>query len=286
MLQFPVELRHHIIDPSEPSPLDAVGVERVVALQGIGAASVGVALDVSPHAERADTEAHPGLDGGDGVMQLLDEQVNIVPSPVAAFHSFAIGCVGGIVGEVNALNGIRIEIIVHVYSVHVVAGYDIGHHLADEIAALRQAGVEVDFAVGIGEEPLRVAVVDMAGSRHFAFRGGDAVGVDPRVKLHSAAVSFGNHKPERVPCRRRSHTRRAADVARPRLERAGIGGIGLRAYLPDDGVASGCLERVELVAQICLRLLRSHGRILALADDVHPGTAELALGGLRLRLGG
>ena len=278
VFQFPVELRHHIVHPPLGGPLEAVGIQGVVALQPIGLAAVGVTGLVAPDAEGADAEAHPGLHLLDGIVQLLDEQVHVVAAPVVPVPTDAILIVRSRIGELSALDGIGIEIVVHVQCINVIATQDVTHHLIDKVTTLGQTRVEVQFAVGILEEPLGVLIVDVSRGRLVILAAGHAIGIDPGVQLHAALVGLLNHELQGIPHGLGSLTRFASEPSAPGLQVADVGGIGLRAYLPNDGVAVGPLQQVELSDEVLARLLRRHLGILFLPDDVHPRATEFMLG--------
>lgn len=278
VFQFPVELRHHIVHPPLGGPLEAVGIQGVVALQPIGLAAVGVTGLVAPDAEGADAEAHPGLHLLDGIVQLLDEQVHVVAAPVALVPSDAVGVITGRIGKVNPFDRIGIKVVVHVDGINIISLQDVAHHAVDEVAALGQAWVKVELTIGIVEKPLGVLVVDMARCRVVVLATGHTIGVDPRVQLHTAAVALVDHKLQGIPQRTRGFARLAGNPARPWLELANVGRIGLRSHLPDDGITSSLLQLVELVDEIGLVLLGCLLGILLLPDDVHPCSTELMFG--------
>ena len=125
-------------------------------------------------------------------------------------------------------------------------------------------------------------VVDVPFGRQVVLTVGHAVGIDPGMQFHAAAVSFVNHILQGVPQGLGGHAGLATDPLAPGFQRAGIGRVGLGTHLPDDGVHAGLLQQVELLAQVGLVLLGSVVGKLLLADDMQPGTAEFPLGSLRL----
>ena len=196
MLHLPVELRHHVVDPPHAGPLGAVGIEGIIALQAVGVAALGVGFLVAPYSEGTYSEAHPGLDAGDGAVHRGDERVDIGPAPVALVLPVAVAGVAGGVGKVGVLDGIGIKIVVHVQAVDVVAGHDVGHHAVDEVAALGIGWVEV-VLLAVFQEPL--GMLAQEGTVAYLRLRAHSVGIDPRVQLKSALVSFGHHKLHRVP---------------------------------------------------------------------------------------
>ena len=256
-------------------------------MKSAGITTVGVRGFVSPYTEGADAESYPWFDGCYCVVDLLDEQVDVVPSPVASVHPFSKFPVAFVVGEGGALYGVGVEVVVEVYGVDVVSSDDVGDDAGDEVAILLQCGVEVDFST-IFDEPFRVLVVDVSFRESLFCRSGDSVWVEPGVEFHATSVSFGDDKTERIPSRVRGTSCGTCQMPAPRLDLRRVEGVGLRSDLEDDGVAPGAFEFVELGADIFFVLSRCLARPLLLVDGAHPSAAEFALsvgtdigGGLR-----
>ena len=285
MVEFPIELRHHIVDPSQLGPLEHVGIQGVVALQCVGLAAARVAGDVSPHAKRTDAEAHPRLFVDNHLVQSFNEQVDVTAAPVAAVHAATIAGIAFVVGKF-VLSGVRVEIVVHVYGINVVAAHNVAHHIADEFAALGQTRFEVGLTA-VAHEPLRVLVIDVVLRQLFclALGVGHSIRVEPRMQLHAAAVTLVNHELQRVPERLGAFTEFAGQIHAPRLEVRFVEGVGFWANLPHNGINASYLQRVELTAQIGLVLFGGHARILHLPHGVHPRSAKLALWVLGLGFG-
>ena len=180
VVESPVELREHVVDPAFAGPEGYVGIKSVVVFEAVGVAAAGVAFLVAPYSEGANAEAHPWLPCDDSLVDLLDEEVHIVAAPVASVHALAGAGIGGIVGEIDTRLGVGVEIVVHVDSVDVVAAHDVINYAHDEVAVLLQCRVEVHLSV-ILHESFRVLVVEMPLWQHFIGGGGYAVGVEPGV---------------------------------------------------------------------------------------------------------
>ena len=211
-------------------------------------------------------------------MQLLDEQVDVVAAPVTPVPAQTVEVVAGGVGKVDPLDGIGIEVVVHVDGIHIITCDDVAHHAVDEVAALGQTGVKVNLAVGIVEEPLGMLIVDVAGCRAVVLAAGHTIGVDPSVQLHAATVALVDHELQRIPQRTGCPAGLASDPTRPGLQFTDISGIGLRPDLPYHSIAASLLQLVELVDEIGLVLCCGLLSILLLPDDVHPCTTKLMLG--------
>ena len=275
---FPVELRHHVIYPTFLGPLGAVGVKCVVAFQTVGFATASVGFLVAPDAEWADTKLHPRLHLLQGVVKLFDEQVHIVAAPVAFVgptFSLSVFLPRCAVGKFYACHWVRVEVVVHVNGIHIVAVDDVAHHHVDEVATFGQSRVEVNLAVGIFHKPLRVLIVNVSLCRFVVLSAGHAVWVNPSVQFHAALVGFVDHKLQWVPHWGWRHAGSAANPFAPRFELAGIGCVGLWADLPDNGVHAVGFKFVELPNEVLSGLFRSHFCVLALTDDVEPCASEL-----------
>ena len=168
--------------------------------------------------------------------------------------------------------------------INVIAGEDVPDNSIDKISALGQTRVEIELAVGILEEPLRVLIVDVSWSRLVLFAACDTVWIYPRMQLHAALVGLLNHELQRIPHGLGSLARFAREPTGPRFQIALIGRIGLRANLPDNGIAIGTLQQVQLIDEVFLGLLGCHLGILFLSNDVHPSSTELIFGQSRFVL--
>ena len=278
MLQFPIELGHHVIHPALGSPLEAVGIKGVITLQAIGFAAVRVTCLITPNAKGADAKTHPGFDFLNGVVHLLNEQVHVMAAPIVLIPTNAVQVIRSRIGELGSLDRIGIEIIVHVQGIDIIAHQDIPDHSINKVAALGQAWVEIEFSVGILEEPLGMLIVDVALGRLVILAAGHTIGVDPSMQFHAAKVGLIYHELQGVPFGTGCLARLTSEPARPRFQFTGIACIGLWPNLPDDRITVGLLQEVELLDEILTHLLGRHLGILALPDDMHPGTTELILG--------
>ena len=78
----------------------------------------------------------------DGFVELLDEEVHIVTTPITTIaNAIIILTILGIVWNRLTSSRIRVEIVVHVDAVDVVAGDDVTGNFTDIVAILRDAGV-------------------------------------------------------------------------------------------------------------------------------------------------
>ena len=121
-------------------------------------------------------------------------------------------------------------------------------------------------------------IVDVAWCGFIVLAAGHAVGVNPCVQFHATLVGLLYHELQGIPYGTRCLARLTREPTAPGLDVADVGSIGLRAYLPYDGIAVSLLQEVQLLNQILTGLLGCHLSILLLTDDVHPRTTELMLG--------
>src|SRR5262249_41557055 len=129
----PVELRYDVIEPAIPQPLPRVRKNLRVRIQTIN----GRRIPGPPDAERAEANLHPRLQLFDFVVKLLDELVDVGAAPITA-RKFAaavhVSAVRLVIGELDVPAGarisleVRIEIIVDVHTIDVVALHDITDH--------------------------------------------------------------------------------------------------------------------------------------------------------------
>ena len=157
---FPIELRQHIVDPPVACPQQYIGIKLVVILQPVRGTAIGIALLVPIDSKGADSEADPRFAGLDNFAQFFDQQIHILPSPIASLHTVSIAGITVVVGKFAARNGIRIKIVVHVNGIDIVASYNIVDHLADELAAFGQTRVEVEL-LAILYKPFGMLIINM-----------------------------------------------------------------------------------------------------------------------------
>ena len=246
----------------------------VVVLQAVGRTAVGVALLVAVDTEGADTEAHPGFARLDNPAQLLDEQIHILATPVAPVHAVAIAGVAVIVGELAAGNGIRIEIVVHVDGIDIVARHNIVDYPAYKLAALGQSRVEIELFT-ILNEPLGMLVIDMRRRQRLGSDRPHPVGIEPGVQLHVAGMTLVDKILQRVPHGVGSHPLLPREIFAPRLQLRGIKGVGRRAHLENHRIDADVLETVQHSIEIALHGIPVHIAVTALPHRMNPRSAEL-----------
>ena len=210
-------------------------------------------------------------------MQLFNEHVHVVTSPVALVAPpRSVAGVGSSVGKLHSLHWIRVEVVVHVDGIHVVTRDDVTHHAVDKVATLGQCRVEVNFTVGIAQEPLGVFIIYVPWRGLILITASHTIGINPCMQFHATIVALVNHELQGGG----SLARLACEPSRPGLEVARVGSVGLRPNLPNHGIHASAVELAELVAQVVLSFTRSHAGILSLANDVHPSPTKFSLGGI------
>ena len=280
---FPVDLRHEIVHPAVVDPKEHVGIKVIVVLQPLclRARQVCAFFEVMVNAEGRHTKFYPRLHAVNAVAEHLDEGIDIVAPPIVDIcNAIAMRGIGLGIGNSQAGYGIRIEVIVDMQSVHVVAAYDVGGDGTDIFAVFRHAGVE-EHEVVVFEEAFRVLHV---GVRCCQFRSAFGLGaerVDPGVQFHAALMTFVHHPRQRVPIGCGPLSLPPREVAAPRLVGRLVKGVGLAAHLENHGVHSALLQGVELLGEIVLHGVARKPLELAV-DKLDPRAPELTL---RLRGG-
>ena len=144
MTDFPIYLRNIIIYPPLIHPIQNIRIEVIIILQAVGVASRSVrcALLIPVNTKRTDAQTHPRLGQKNGTLQFANQLIDILPPPVGTLGRFvafgqSIPPEALIVREGLPGRRIGIKIIVHVDGIHVITGYNVFHHPADELAGLR-----------------------------------------------------------------------------------------------------------------------------------------------------
>ena len=208
-------------------------------------------------------------------MQLADKQVDVVPTPIATITiAVAVSSKGSIVGNRRTV-GVRIEIVVDVEAVDVVAAHNIGSYLTDIMAVFSFSGIENQKAVirktTIGIQLRRV--ISRQSARAFRLR---TERIDPRVQLHPAQVALLHHPSQRVPIRRGRHALTPRKVTAPRLVGTIIQGIAFHSHLEDNRIHAAGFKGVELAGQIGLHSFALQALKLPV-NGLNPRASKLAL---------
>ena len=160
---LPIQLGHAVVHPAVGIPQKHVGIQLVVVLQAVGTTAIGIALLVTIDAERRHAELHPGLCLMNGFIDLLDEQVDIIATPIVTIlHTVRISTILCIVRYLHTCYRIGIEIVVDMQAVNIVTLNDVTNDVTDIVATLLQGRIEQRQTI-ILEGPLRMAHNDMIG---------------------------------------------------------------------------------------------------------------------------
>ena len=158
---LPINLRNVIINPSFTCPKQYVGIKIIIVLQTICVAAQRICFLIAVNTERADSELHPRLDAPYCFMKFLDQDIHVATTPVRLITETAsVTGKARIVREIDSLDRIRIEIIVHVDSIYIVTGYNIGNNLADMLTAFGKCRIKIDL-ITISDKPFRMFMINM-----------------------------------------------------------------------------------------------------------------------------
>lgn len=196
---FPIELGREVIHPTLTQPPERIGVDLVELVEPgfyFGWLAFGV------NAKGAHPEERAGFFAFNELMGAADEGVDIVAPPVGEGEipsAFAVGGVGIAVREGCAFAGrrVRIEIIVEMNAVHIVASEDIADDGKEMLLNGGSAGIhpeEVADLFGVFGE----AAAGVGGVPGVFCVDGGAEGVEPGVDFDPALVTFFDEGLERV----------------------------------------------------------------------------------------
>ena len=161
---------------------------------------------------------------------------------------------GGLVGEILALDFIRIKVVVHVDGIDVVPLHHVAHHAVEPGACLVQAGVEVPGVAVAHEEVLVLEEWMFLGEVARAARLGHAVGVEPHVYLHEAAVRLVDDELQGVVVRFGTLALLAREPVGPRFVGRQVEGVGRGTYLQYHRVDVVACQAVEQAEHLVLLL--------------------------------
>ena len=129
----------------------------------------------------------------DGLIELFDEEVHVIATPVVDIPDTVIIQPELLrIGNGLALHRIGIEIVVHVDAVDIVAGDDVLGHLTDIFTVLWHAGIE-DKHIVVGKARHRLSDSNMVRCQLLGSLRLGAIGIDPGVKLHPTLMALSNH---------------------------------------------------------------------------------------------
>ena len=194
-VERPVELGSKIVDPSVFSPKKHVGIEIIVVLKPGAVAASWVAAFITPYPEGTYSKPHPWLSLLYRGMKLLYKEVNIMSAPFIAVHFRAKFLIARVVRrEFPSIGGIRIEIIVDMNAVDVIAADDVADHVANEIAVLLIGRVEESLSVEF-DETMGFLLCKMSSRKNVLWARRDAIWIQPCMKLHPLLWPALSHIP-------------------------------------------------------------------------------------------
>ena len=195
-------------------------------------------------------------------------------APVATVaDAVVISLIGGIVGNLQAGYGIRIEVVVNMQTVNIIACHDVANYFTDVVTILFQGGIQQGQSV-IAEATLRILNHHMVGGIGMGRLGLGTIGINPGMQLHATLMALFYHPCQRIPIGLWSLPLYTCQIIAPRLYRTLIQGITLWSHLEDNGIATIFLQLVQLVAQRLLHLLGGHALKLSV-DTLYPCTTKL-----------
>ena len=140
---FPIQLRHGIVNKSIVHPEQHISIEIIIVLQAVGLRTVRIGTLVAINTERRNTKLHPRLDGMNGFTQLLNETAYIVTAPITDIaESSRMLSVERLIRNLLACYRIRIEIIINMESIDIISSYNISCNTASILSSLSQSRIE------------------------------------------------------------------------------------------------------------------------------------------------
>ena len=222
----------------------------------------------------------------------LDQLVDVGAAPVGTGQRAAVCAVAlpaRLVGKVQlaavGLDRVRIEIVVDVDGVDVVAAQHVDHDREHVLGGGRLAGVD---PVQVAIAPHQFWPREREVRRRIGRRGrrrARAIRVEPGVQFEPARMGLGDPARQRVPAG--IGALGASQVLGPRFQRRGVDRVGARPHLQDHGVEADGLRLVEQRDHFGLLLGRRQTLATRPVDVGHrrdPGGTKLARRGRRRRV--
>ena len=278
--EIPIDLRNGVIYPSLFLPQHDVGIKVVVVLRSIrGTSAFRILLlgIISIYTKRRNAKFHPRLHLTNQLVEFLDELVHIVAPPIAYILKSTWVCLEEFrIGNGFTSHRIRIEIIVHVDAIHVVALQNILHHHAGEHAICLQSGIH-NQEVAILKHLVWVTLGDMIGSQFGRSLRLGTIRINPRMAFHIAFVALIDHPSQWVPSILWCHALHPREITAPRLEPGSIECITLSTHLKQNGIDACTLKHIQLAAEHIANLLHALAKVLSI-HTLNPRTTKLSLG--------
>ena len=211
--------------------------------------------------------------------------VHILTSPIPEIHAFTIAGIGHTIGKrhiiaVLVAHRIRVEIVVHVHAVNIVALHDIHDDGKRVIGDFRRPGVHPALSpVGmhrVGKPIGYVVCSQRIGGRRMT----GPVRIEPDVQVKSSPMGLLNGKGQRVVGRIWGHAILASQIVGPGLQGALIQGVGRGTDLKDDRIEPQHPDPIQDIDQFRLLLVGGYsrlGRPVDIGHGSHPDGTELTV---------
>ena len=198
---LPVNLRHTIVKPAIIHPHQHISIQVIIVLQAVGITADSSILLVTVDTKRRDTHLYPRLHGMYRLIELLDKQVYVIPAPVATIlDAITMKTILRIIRNNLSCCRIRIEIVIHMNTIHIVTGHDILGHLTDIVTVLRNTRIQYLQSVVV-KTSLRMLNSHMSGSQCRCTLCLRTIRIDPRMQLHATLMTLFNHPLQGIPIR-------------------------------------------------------------------------------------
>ena len=208
--------------------------------------------------------------------QLFYKHTHILSAPILTSKkslTITLEVVG--IGNLYTCYRIRIEVIINMQSVDIIACQDISYHLADIVTILSQCRIQQCQSI-ILEAALRITTYHMISGISMCRLGLGTIRVNPSMQLHTTLMTLLYHPLQRVPIRLWCLTLLTSKIIAPRLYLTLVECITLWAHLEDDSITTILLQLVELISQHLLHLLSRHTLKLSV-DTLYPCTTKFTL---------
>ena len=206
--------------------------------------------------------------------QLFDKQVDIVATPIIdVLQSIIIKLEFTIVGNNFTRSWIRIEIIVDVQTIYIIAAHNVVYHLINIFPVGRIARVENKLSC-IRKYLTRLLNGNMITSQSISTLSFGTIRINPRMQFHPALMTLLNHPLQRIPKRIGRLSLHACQETAPWFITTLIERIALGPHLEDDGIDTILLQFIQLITQRALHVGRSHSFELAIYT-LNPSASKL-----------
>ncbi len=204
-------------------------------------------------------------------MDVAHELIDVVAPPVAPIVEVAAVLLpGGVVVEGRALLRVRVEEVVEVDPVDVVAVDHVHDHGGHPLADLGIPGIDVGLGAEV-DQPVGVALdgVVVGEVLHVGVLKTHTVGVEPGVQFEAALVGLLHRVLQRVVSGVAALL--AGEVAGPGLQLGVVDGVGGGPGVQEDRVQSHIDGVVEPLVQFGLLLVRGQAGLRGPVDVAHGG---------------